>query len=215
MFYLHSSIYIPGICGLMDTALDLYLPDIEDDVPLPRNATEAMPDLSPSEELEMRVNTMKLLADMTGQPIQPTPEDEAEAKNLARQMMSDPKMRPDYSKYPNEVMAYLAGMVAQSNVQLVDELSDLKLYVVNKLIHEVEHAKSAKDRIAALKNLGEIDGVDAFKKRSEVTVKVQPIEEVEKELLTILDGVEYAEITEELGEEGDHLHKNPGSEDEE
>ena len=28
-----------------------------------------------------------------------------------------------------------------------------------------------------------MDGVDAFKKRTEMTVKIQPIEEVEKELL--------------------------------
>ena len=173
-----------------------YLPEIEECIPLPPNAAEAMPDLSPAEELEMRVNTLKLLADLNGNPIKPTEEDQLQAVNLAREMVENPKLRPDYAKYPNEVMAYLAGMVAQSNVQLVDELSDLKLYVVNKLIHEVEHAKTSKDRIAALKNLGEVDGVDAFKKRTEMTVKVQPIEEVEKELLTILNGVEYAEITE-------------------
>jgi hypothetical protein len=37
-----------------------------------------------------------------------------------------------------------------------------------------------------LTKLGEVDGVDAFKKRSEVTVKVQPLEEVEKELFEII-----------------------------
>jgi len=176
--------------------MDSYIPDIEEYLPLPANAAEAMPDLSPAEELEMRVNTMKLLADLSGTPIAPTEYDQDQAVGLARQMIEDPKMRPDYSKYPNEVMAYLAGMVAQSNCKLVDELSDLKLYVVNKLIHEVEHAKNAKDRLVALKNLGEIDGVDAFKRRTEMVVKVQPIEEVEKELLTILDNVDYEEIPE-------------------
>jgi hypothetical protein len=98
-------------------------------------------------------------------------------------------------------MAYLAGMVAQTNCMLVDELSDLKLYVVNKLIYEVEHAKSAKERISALTKLGEIDGVDAFKKRTEMTVKVQSIEEVEKELLTVLDDIEYS-VVETPAEEG-------------
>jgi hypothetical protein len=107
-------------------------------------------------------------------------------------MTIDPKLRPDYARYPNEVMAYLAGMVAQSNCMLVEELSDLKLYVINKLIHEVEHAGTSKDRISALKSLGEVDGVDAFKKRSEVTMQIKPIQEVEKELLSILDGVEYS-----------------------
>ena len=173
--------------------MDPYWPDIDENVPLPAHVAEAMPDLSPAEELEMRVNTMKLLSDLSGTPILPTDEDQAQAADLAKQMMQNPKMRPDYSKYPNEVMAYLAGMVAQSNVQLVDELSELKMYVVNKLIHEVEHAKTSKDRIAALKNLGEVDGVDAFKRRSETTIKVQPIEEVERELITLLEGIDYVD----------------------
>lgn len=169
-----------------------FIPDIDDDIPLPVRAAEVLPDLTPAEELEMRVNTMKLLADLSGKPIEPTEKHQSEAYELAKQMTLDPKMRPNYATYPNEVMAYLAGMVAQSNCMLVNELSDLKLYVVNKLVHEVEHATTSKDRIAALKSLGEVDGVDAFKKRSEVTMQVKPIQEVEKELLTILEGVEYA-----------------------
>ena len=176
--------------------MDSYLPDIEEDIPL-----EAMPELSPADELQMRVNTLKLLSDLSGNPIAPTEEDQADAESLARQMVSDPKLRPDYSKYPNEVMAYLAGMVAQSNCMIVDELSELKMYVVNKLVHEVEHAKTSKDRIMALKNLGEVDGVDAFKKRTETTIKVQPIEEVEKELLSVLDGIEYVEVPESTDDE--------------
>lgn len=176
--------------------MDLFLPDIEENIPIPHNVAEAMPELSQSQELEMRANTIKLIADLTGNPIAPTEEDQRQAIGLAKEMMENPKLRPDYSKYPNEVMAYLAGMIAQSNVQLVDELSDLKMYVVNKLIHEVEHAKSSKDRLVALKNLGEVDGVDAFKKRSEITHRIKPIEEVEKELLTVLDNIEYRVISE-------------------
>jgi hypothetical protein len=91
-------------------------------------------------------------------------------------------------------------MVAQMNVQIVDELSDLKLYVVNKLVMEVENAKDAKTRVAALSKLGEIDGVDAFKKRSEVTHKVMSIEEVEKELLETLNKLEDKAIDVEARE---------------
>lgn len=168
-----------------------YMPDIEEDIPLPKRATEAMPDLTPHEELQMRVNTMKLLSDLTGEPIIPSAEHQAQALELAQEMMSNPKMRPQYSRYPNEVMAYLAGMVQQSNCMLVDDLTELKLYVVNKLVYEVEHAQTTKDRLTALRSLGEVDGVDAFKKRSETTLKVLAIEEVEKELLTVLDNIEY------------------------
>lgn len=172
------------------------IPEIEENVPLPANAAEALPDLTPNEELDMRVRTIKLIADLTGTPILPTEEDQAEAKKLAKEMMQDPKKRIEYSKYPNEMMAYLAGLVAQTNCLLVDELSDLKLYVINKLIYEIEHAQDAKSRIAALAKLGEVDGVDAFKRRSEVTMQIKPLSEVEKELKNILEGIEYTVIPE-------------------
>ncbi len=166
------------------------IPPIDEDVPLPASATEALPDMTPAEELEMRARTIKLISDLTGVPITVDATHAEAAKDLAREMMTDPKKRIEYAKYPSETMAYLAGLVAQSNVMLVDELSDLKMYVVNKLIQEVEHAPDSKSRISALSKLGEVDGVDAFKKRSEVTMQVKPIAEVEKELLEALNVLE-------------------------
>jgi hypothetical protein len=167
------------------------VPEIEESIPLPANAAEALPDLQPEQEIEMRARTIKLIADITGVPISPDEDDKAAAVLIAREMMADPDRRLEYSKYPNEVMAYLAGMIGQANCALVDDLSELKMYVVNKLVYEIEHANTAKERIAALSKLGEVDGVDAFKRRSEITHQIKPIEEVEKELLTILDNVEY------------------------
>ena len=175
-------------------SLQEFVPDIDEDVPLPERAAEALPPMSPSEELEMRARTIKLLSDMTGTVLEPNSEDQTQARSLAKQMMSDPSIRPDYNKYPNEVMAYLAGMVAQTNCKIVDELSELKLYVVNKLVYEIEHTKDSKTRIAALAKLGEIDGVDAFKKRSETTHILKPMAEVEKELSNVLDSIEYTLI---------------------
>ena len=172
--------------------MDMLIPDIEDDIPLPKKAAEAFPELTPNEELEMRVRTIKLLSDLTGVPVVPSSQHRMEAHDLAQQMMQNPKHRPEYNRYPNETMAYLAGMVAQTKCMLVDELSELKLYVINKLVQEVEHAQMPKDRIAALTKLGEIDGVDAFKKRTEMTIQIKPIEEVEKELLSVLENIEYA-----------------------
>jgi hypothetical protein len=172
------------------------VPEIDENVPLPKSAAEALPELTPAEELQMRARTIKLISDITNMPIMPTEDDRQGAIELAREMMSDPSKRPDYSRYPNEQMAYLAGLVTQSNCQLVDELSELKNYVINKLIYEVEHATSAKERISALTKLGEVDGVDAFKKRSEMTVQIKPIEEVEKELMTVLEGIEYRVVGE-------------------
>jgi len=170
--------------------MDQIVPNIEENIPLPQNAKEAFPDLSPAEELQMRANVVKLMSDLTGQELTPSRENADEATELARKMASDPKFRPEFAKYPNETLAFLAGMVAQMNVSIVEELSDFKLYVVNKLVHEIEHARDPKARLTAIRNLGEIDGVDAFKKRSEVTHKIMTAEEVEKELLETLDSLE-------------------------
>jgi hypothetical protein len=166
------------------------IPPIEENIPLPENAKEAFPELTAEQELQMRANVITLMSDLTGQEIAPTQENADEAKSIAKEMMSNPQYRPDYSKYPNETLAMLAGMVAQMNVSIVEELSDLKMYVVNKLVAEVENARDPKVRVAALSKLGEIDGVDAFKKRSEVTHKHMSIEEVENELLNTLSVIE-------------------------
>jgi hypothetical protein len=173
---------------------NIIIPHIEEDIPLPSGATEAFPELTPKEELDARARTITLLAELNGNPLTPTKANIEEAKELATQMVADPKYRPEYKNYPNETLAYLAGMVTQMNVALVDDLAEFKMYVVNKLVHEVEHASNTKDRLVAIKALGEVDGVDAFKKRSEVTVKVQSIEEVEKELLTTLSSLKHKAI---------------------
>lgn len=170
--------------------MDMLVPPIEENIPLPENAKDAFPELTAEQELQMRANVIKLMSDLTGQELAPTQENADQAKTIAKEMMSNPQYRPDYAKYPNETLAMLAGMVAQMNVSIVEELSDLKMYVVNKLVAEVEAAKDPKVRVAALSKLGEIDGVDAFKKRSEVTHKHMSIEEVENELLSTLSIIE-------------------------
>ena len=184
------------------------IPEIESGVPIPLKSSKHVPEMTSSEELHVRVNTIKYLSDLAGTPIIPDEGHQSVAEGLAKQMLTDPQTRPDYAKYPNETMAYLAGMVAQSNCMIVDELSELKLYVVNKLVFEVENAATAKDRIAALKSLGEIDGVDAFKKRTETTITIKPIEEVEKELLTLLEGIDYVEVEPERQEDAEEPESN-------
>jgi hypothetical protein len=178
----------------LDNEQNIIIPYIEDNVPLPTGATDAFPELTPKEELDARARTITLLAELNGTPLTPTTANVEQAKELATQMVNDPKFRPEYKNYPNETLAYLAGMVTQMNVALVDDLAELKMYVVNKLVYEVEHASDGKSRLTALKALGEVDGVDAFKKRSEVTVKVQSMEEVEKELLETLSSLKNKAI---------------------
>jgi hypothetical protein len=176
------------------------IPPIEENIPLPQNAKEAFPLLTAEEELRMRANVIRLMSDITGQEITASDENVDQAKELAREMISNPSVRPDFAKYPNETLAMLAGMVAQMNVSIVEELSDLKLYVVNKLVAEIENAKDPKVRVAAISKLGEVDGVDAFKKRTEITHKHMSMEEVESELLQTLESLETKVIDVEARE---------------
>ena len=168
---------------------EFMMPPIEADIPLPKSALEAMPELTQEEELLMRANTIKLISDLTGEPIIPTDEQKTDAIGLARQLMSNPNTKIDFTQYPNETMAFLAGLVAETKYALVDDLAELKMFVINGLVREAGTAKEAKVRISALSKLGEIDGVDAFKKKTEVTVKHQSMEEVEDELLKVLSSI--------------------------
>lgn len=170
------------------------LPDIEDDISLPENAREAFPELTPAQELEARMNTVRLLSDLTMQPIVPNSEDEKRAELAVREMIENPDKRPDFTIYPNETIALMAGIAARYNHMIVKDLADFKLYVVNRLFEIAEAEENNKIKLQALTKLGEVDGVDAFKKRTETTHIIKPIEEVEKELLQVLEGVEYTVV---------------------
>jgi len=195
------------------------VPDIEENIALPASMAEAMPTLSFKEELDMRARTIKLISDLSQQPIVPNEEDCASAQELAVEMAKHPRKKQDLAKYPNETVAFLAGLVAESNHMIVDDLSELKLFVLNNLMKEFAQSDDAKLRTQILTKIGEVDGVDAFKKRSEVTHVIKPIEEVERELLRILDGVEYdvvaeeGEVNEEVVEEAEELPEEIGEND--
>lgn len=137
----------------------------------------------------MRARTLKMISDLTGRPIEATTENRRDALRAAQAMLTDPKHSPALNTYDNGTLAYLAGMVAQHDTLVVQELAELKIYVVNKLVAETDN-EDPKIRLTALRALGEVDGVDAFKRRSEVTIKQKPMEEVEQEMLDILARIE-------------------------
>ena len=163
------------------------VPHIDDDIALPKNAREALPDMSPEEELSMRSNTVKLISDLAGENIEPSQDNMKEAEEVAKEMMVNPELKPDFDTYPNETIAYLAGMVAQTSHMVAKDLADIKLTVLNGLLQEATLAKSSRERIAAFKAVGEIDGVDAFKKKTEITHINQSGEELEKELMKTIN----------------------------
>ena len=163
------------------------IPHIEDNIELPKNAREALPDMSPEQELSMRSNTVKLILDLAGETIEPSQDNMEEAEEVAKQMMVNPELKPDFGTYPNETIAYLAGMVAQTSHMVAKDLADIKLTVLNGLLQEATLAKSSRERIAAFKAVGEIDGVDAFKRKTEVTHITKSGDELEKELLATIN----------------------------
>ncbi len=163
------------------------IPHIEDNIELPKNAREALPDMSPEQELSMRSNTVKLISDLAGETIEPSQDNMEQAEEVAKQMMVNPELKPDFGTYPNETIAYLAGMVAQTSHMVAKDLADIKLTVLNGLLQEATLAKSSRERIAAFKAVGEIDGVDAFKRKTEVTHITKSGDELEKELLATIN----------------------------
>jgi hypothetical protein len=171
------------------------MPPIEGRVPLPKNAREALPNISAQEELTMRANTIKLVSDLADQNIEPTTEDIEHAEGLAREMMINPELKPEFGNYPNETIAYLAGLVAQTSHMVAKDLADIKLSVLNGLLQEAALAKTSRERISAWSKVGEVDGVDAFKKKTEITHITKSGDELEKELRETIEQLKGKIIT--------------------
>ena len=165
----------------------ILVPHIEEGVPIPKNSHEALPSMNNEEEVMVRATTIKEMSDITGQQIAPDAKHRLDAEEVARDMITNPKKKQEFANYANETMAFLGGMVGTYNHMIVNDLADLKLYVVNKLVEIVQDEESnKKEQITALRSIGEVDGVDAFKKKTEVVHKMETMEEVETELLSML-----------------------------
>jgi len=162
------------------------MPHIEEGVPIPKHSREALPEMNNEDQVRLRSKTYKELSDLTGHDIDPTPEQREAAEKTMKEMIANPGKKQDLKKYANDQVAYLGGLVDVYNHAIVDDLAELKQYVVAKLVYAVEHTQNVKEQIAALRSIGEIDGVDAFKKKTEVIHKHETMEEVEKELITML-----------------------------
>ena len=163
-------------------------PIIDDNIPIPKSAREALPELSNEEELEMMANTIKLISDLTGEQIQATQDDINEAKTVAETLIKHPETKIQYKKYKSPVLASLAGMVAELGADnVVDDLKELKTFVVNGLIREATTADKPKERITALRAIGEVDGVDAFKKHTEVIHKNMSMDDIEDKLTSLVN----------------------------
>ena len=75
--------------------------------------------------------------------------------------------------------------------------------VLNGLLQEASLAKSSRERISAWSKVGEIDGVDAFKKKTEITHINKSGEELEKELLQTIEELKGKVVEGEIIEDDD------------
>ena len=141
------------------------MPQVESSIRIPKSKKEAIPEMTTEQELKVRTTTIKELSDIKGEDITPSKEHQEQAQEIAREMMTNKKLKPEFADYPNETMAFLAGLVGQTNCMIVEELADLKLFVVNNFVQLVAQAQNDRDKISALRAIGEIDGVDAFKRK--------------------------------------------------
>ena len=145
------------------------VPFIEENIPMPKDARAALPSMTSEDEVMLRAQTIKEISDIMGEEIAPNAENIKDAENLARKMVENPGMTQEYGLYANETVAYLGGLVGSYNHMIVKDLADLKLFVVNKLVEIVHHQDvNIKEQITALRSIGEVDGIDAFKKKTEV-----------------------------------------------
>jgi len=172
-----------------DSNQNVIIPVIEDNIPIPKNAKEALPDTPVQEELTMRAQTIKLVSDLADENIEPTTENMTHAEGLAKEMMINPELKPEFGQYPNETIAYLAGLVSQTSHMVAKDLADIKLSVVNGLLQEAGMAKTSRERISAWSKIGEIDGIDAFKKKTEITHITKSGDELEKELKETIESL--------------------------
>ena len=163
------------------------MPPIEENIPVPKNASQALPSMSNEEEVMIRAHTIKEISDLTGEQIVPDANNMQKATQMATEMIENPEKRQEFAIQPSPTIAMLGGIVGSMNHMIVKDLADLKLYVVNRLVGIVENEQSNhKEQITALRSIGEVDGVDAFKKKVEATAKEESIDDVERELLKLL-----------------------------
>ena len=179
------------------------MPHLEDNIPIPKNARDALPELTPDEELKVRANTVTVISDIKGEAIEPSDDEMETAETIAKEMMKNPELKPEFANYPNETIAYLAGLVNQTSHMVAKDLADIKLSVLNGLLQEAALAKSSRERISAWSKIGEIDGVDAFKKKTEVTHITKSGKELEEELIKTIEELKGKVVEGEIVEDDD------------
>jgi len=82
------------------------VPEIEEGIPLPKNSADALPELTPNDELQGIAKTVFEISNLTGEPVIPTEEDLDKAQQIAVQLIKDPKTRPQFELLRDSTKAH-------------------------------------------------------------------------------------------------------------
>ncbi len=126
------------------------MPHIEEGVPIPKHSREALPEMNNEDQVRLRSKTYKEISDLTGHDIDPTPEQREAAEKTMKEMITNPGKKQDLKKYANDQMAYLGSLVDVYNHSIVDDLAELKQYVVAKLVYAAEHTQNVKEQNSSM-----------------------------------------------------------------
>ena len=134
-------------------------------------------------------NTSVALKNM-GVDIQPTEEDKENARETFQEVVQEEKpskrkVKQDTVK-TNGAALHLAALLDEYDKEVVQEKAQLRVYGVNKLLEESVSPKDS-NRMRALELLGK--AAELFTDKSEVTIKHESTEELEKKIQQRLDTI--------------------------
>lgn len=112
-----------------------------------------------------------------GADIRPTRED----KEVAREIFTGKKKASKATLHNPAVALHLQALLSQYDHDIVRDVTQLRLYVKNRLLLESDNP-DAKIRLRALEMLGKIGEVGLFAERSEITVTHKSTDELEAKL---------------------------------
>lgn len=153
-------------------------------------------DASPTQVLAGQAGTASLLQKL-GVEDTTLSEDEARAARQAFVAATTPNMDPRAQKQAillartPPAVRHLAGMLSEYDWQFVEQATEIRGYVVAKLMEESQHP-DPKIRMKALKLLGDVTEVGLFTERIEVTKKDASIEAVTDRLREKLEKLAHA-----------------------
>ena len=142
-------------------------------------------DITPEEAESFRERAKAACASIlalisSGAEVEATEEDSA----TAHQIMTTEKLVP--STTPPGAILKLEALLTHYDHEFLEANRRIQNLVTNKLLEETEN-EDPKVRLKALELLGKRKGVQLFTDQVEITIKQKPIEEIEKELGTLLE----------------------------